>query len=93
LPETDLLIGAVYVIGQKAPIVVTAEQMKLLPKGAVTVDIAIDQGGCFATSKPTTHMDPTFELDGIIHCCIANLPAAAPRTASEMLSRVVSQNL
>ena len=93
LPQTDLLIGAVYVVGQKAPTVVNAEQMKLLPKGAVTVDIAIDQGGCFETSRPTTHMEPTFELDGIIHCGITNLPAAAPRTASEMLSKVISQNI
>lgn len=89
LPETDVLVGAVYVVGRKAPHVVTSEQIQLMPKGSVVVDISIDQGGCIQTSKPCTHAEPTFERHGVIHSAITNLPAAAPRTASQILSEAI----
>lgn len=89
LPETDLLVGAVYVIGRRAPTVITEEHIKMLPKGAVVVDISIDQGGCVATAKPCTHHEPVYEVGGVIHSAITNLPAAAPRTASEALSEAI----
>ena len=90
LPKTDLLIGAVYVIGKKAPIAVKKEQLKLLPKGAVIVDISIDQGGCIEGSEICTHDTPVYEEDGLIRSAIANLPAAAPYTASTLLSKAIT---
>ncbi|WP_286806501.1 MULTISPECIES: alanine dehydrogenase [unclassified Marinimicrobium] len=86
LPQTDLLIGAVLVAGDSAPKLLSREQLGALPKGAVLVDVAIDQGGCFATSRPTTHRQPTFSLDGVVHYCVANIPSAAARTATLALS-------
>lgn len=86
LPEMDLVIGAVLVAGAKAPRVVTREQLGLMKPGAVLVDVAIDQGGCFETSRPTTHSDPTYEVDGITHYCVANMPGAVPITSTHALT-------
>ena len=86
LPRTDLVIGAVLVHGARAPYVVRREQLALMRRGAVLVDVAIDQGGCFETSRPTTHHDPTFEVDGIIHYCVANMPGAVPITSTQALT-------
>ena len=86
LPRADLVIGAVLVHGARAPNVVRREQLALMKPGAVLVDVAIDQGGCFETSRPTTHHDPTFEVDGIIHYCVANMPGAVPITATYALT-------
>ena len=86
LPSADLVIGAVLVHGARAPYVVRREQLGLMKPGAVLVDVAIDQGGCFETSRPTTHRDPTFEVDGIIHYCVANMPGAVPITATNALT-------
>ena len=86
LPRADLVIGAVLVHGARAPYVVTREQLSLMQPGAVLVDVAIDQGGCFETSRPTTHREPTFEVDGIIHYCVANMPGAVPITATRALT-------
>jgi alanine dehydrogenase len=86
LPRADLVIGAVLVHGARAPYVVRREQLALMKPGAVLVDVAIDQGGCFETSRPTTHHDPTFEVDGITHYCVANMPGAVPITATHALT-------
>ncbi len=86
LSRADLVIGAVLVHGARAPYVVTREQLKLMKPGSVLVDVAIDQGGCFETSHPTTHREPTFEVDGIIHYCVANMPGAVPITATNALT-------
>ena len=86
LPRADLVIGAVLVHGARAPFVVRREQLQLMKPGAVLVDVAIDQGGCFETSRPTTHRDPTFEVDGIIHYCVANMPGAVPITSTNALT-------
>jgi alanine dehydrogenase len=86
LPRTDLVIGAVLVHGARAPQVVRRNQLALMPRHAVLVDVAIDQGGCFETSKPTTHHDPTFEVDGVIHYCVANMPGAVPITSTYALT-------
>jgi len=86
LPRADLVIGAVLVHGARAPYVVRRDQLKLMKRQAVLVDVAIDQGGCFETSHPTTHRDPTFEVDGITHYCVANMPGAVPITATYALT-------
>jgi alanine dehydrogenase len=86
LPRTDLVIGAVLVHGALAPKVVRREQLGLMKAGAVLVDVAIDQGGCFETSRPTTHHDPTFEVQGITHYCVANMPGAVPITSTYALT-------
>ena len=86
LPEMDLVIGAVLVHGAKAPHVITREQLKLMKRNAVLVDVSIDQGGCFETSRPTTHSDPTYEVDGITHYCVANMPGAVPITSTWALT-------
>jgi alanine dehydrogenase len=86
LPRADLVIGAVLVHGARAPYVVRREQLGLMKSGAVLVDVAIDQGGCFETSRPTTHHDPTFEVDGIIHYCVSNMPGAVPITSTYALT-------
>jgi alanine dehydrogenase len=86
LPHADLVIGAVLVHGARAPFVVRREQLALMKPGAVLVDVAIDQGGCFETSRPTTHRDPTFEVDGITHYCVANMPGAVPITSTHALT-------
>jgi alanine dehydrogenase len=86
LPRADLVIGAVLVHGARAPYVVRREQLALMKPGAVLVDVAIDQGGCFETSRPTTHHEPTFEIDGITHYCVANMPGAVPITSTHALT-------
>jgi alanine dehydrogenase len=86
LPRVDLVIGAVLVHGARAPYVIRREQLALMQPQAVLVDVAIDQGGCFETSHPTTHRDPTFEVDGITHYCVANMPGAVPITATYALT-------
>jgi alanine dehydrogenase len=84
----DLVIGAVLVPGAAAPRLVTREMLKTMKAGAVVVDIAIDQGGCFETSKPTTHSDPTYVVDGVVHYCVANMPGAVARTSTFALNNV-----
>jgi len=86
LPRADLVIGAVLLHGARAPHVIRREQLALMKPGAVLVDVAIDQGGCFETSRPTTHHEPTFEVDGIIHYCVTNMPGAVPITATGALT-------
>lgn len=86
LPTTDLVIGAVLIPGAKAPHLVSRDMLKLLRKGSVLVDVAIDQGGCFETSRPTTHAEPIFEIDNIIHYCVANIPGAVPQTSTLALT-------
>jgi alanine dehydrogenase len=86
LPEVDLVVGAVLVHGAKAPHVITRAQLGLMKRNAVLVDVAIDQGGCFETSRPTTHSDPTYEVDGITHYCVANMPGAVPATSTYALT-------
>ncbi len=82
----DVVIGAVLVAGASAPKLVTRAMLKEMKKGAVLVDVSIDQGGCFETSKPTTHAHPTFEVDGVIHYCVANMPGAVPVTSAQALN-------
>jgi alanine dehydrogenase len=84
--EADVVIGAVLVHGTKAPKLVTREMLKGMKKGTVLVDVAIDQGGCFETSHPTTHTAPTYEVDGILHYCVANMPGAVPLTSTVALT-------
>lgn len=84
--EADVVVGAVLVTGAKAPRLVTREMLKTMKKGAVIVDVAIDQGGCFETSKATTHTDPVYEVEGIIHYCVANMPGAVPVTSTMALT-------
>lgn len=86
LPTTDLVIGAVLIPGAKAPHLITREMLGIMKKGAVMVDVAIDQGGCFETSHPTTHAEPVYEVDGIIHYCVANIPGAVPFTSTLALT-------
>ncbi|MFT4119603.1 alanine dehydrogenase, partial [Bradyrhizobium sp.] len=82
----DVVIGAVLVPGASAPKLVTRAMLSSMRPGAVLVDVAIDQGGCFETSRPTTHADPTYEVDGIVHYCVANMPGAVPVTSSQALN-------
>ena len=84
--EADVVIGAVLVAGAKAPKLVTREMLKSMQKGSVLVDVAIDQGGCFETSRPTTHSDPIFEVEGIVHYCVANMPGAVAKTSTIALT-------
>jgi alanine dehydrogenase len=84
--SADVLIGAVLVAGGKAPQLVSREMVSTMKKGAVMVDVAIDQGGCFATSHPTTHQDPVFMVDGVIHYCVGNMPGAVARTSTYALT-------
>jgi alanine dehydrogenase len=84
--EADVVIGAVLVIGAKAPKLVTRDMLKTMKKGAVLVDVAIDQGGCFETSKPTTHSNPIYTVDGVVHYCVANMPGAVPKTSTMALT-------
>lgn len=88
LARADLLIGAVLIPGGSAPKLVTREMLSLMKKGAVIVDVAIDQGGCVETARPTTHSEPTFEINGIIHYCVTNMPGAVPRTSTFALTNV-----
>ena len=86
LPGADLVVGAVLVHGARAPQVVSRAQLRLMKPGAVLVDVSIDQGGCFETSRPTTHSDPTFEVEGIRHYCVTNMPGAVPVTSTYALT-------
>jgi len=86
LPYTDLVIGAVLIPGAKAPHLITKEMLKLMQPGSVLVDVAIDQGGCFETSVPTTHANPVYQVDGISHYCVANIPGAVPFTSTLALT-------
>lgn len=86
LPDVDLLIGSVLIPGDKAPHLITRDMLKLMQPGAVMVDVAIDQGGCFETSHPTTHSAPTYTVDGIVHYAVANIPGAVPYTSTLALT-------
>ena len=86
LPQTDLIIGAVLIPGAKTPHLITREMLKLMKPGTVMVDVAIDQGGCFETSHPTTHTDPVYTIEGIVHYCVANIPGAVPFTSTLALT-------
>ncbi|MCE7796249.1 alanine dehydrogenase [Sphingobium sufflavum] len=86
IAEADAVIGAVLIPGKSAPKLVTRAMLGLMKRNAVLVDVAIDQGGCFETSRPTTHDDPTYVVDGIIHYCVANMPGAVPQTSSYALN-------
>jgi alanine dehydrogenase len=88
LPEADLVVGAVLIPGARAPKLVTRGMLALLKPGAVLVDVSIDQGGCFETSRSTTHSDPVYEVDGIVHYCVANMPGAVPITSTKSLTNV-----
>ena len=88
MPTCDLLIGAVLVPGAKAPKLITREMLRRMKPGSVLVDIAIDQGGCVETSRPTTHLDPVYVEEGVTHYCVANMPAAYARTATQALTNV-----
>jgi alanine dehydrogenase len=86
--EADVVIGSVLIPGAKAPKLVTAEMVKSMRPGSVMVDVAIDQGGCFETSRPTSHSNPTFTVDGVTHYCVTNMPGAVPRTSTLALANV-----
>jgi alanine dehydrogenase len=86
LPDMDLVIGAVLIHGAKAPWVIRRSQLGMMKRNAVMVDVSIDQGGCFETSRATTHSDPTYEVDGITHYCVANMPGAVPITSTYALT-------
>jgi len=88
LPDADMVIGAVLIPGAVAPKLVTREMLSLMRPGSALVDVAIDQGGCFETSHATTHDDPVFEVDGIVHYCVANMPGAVPVTSTKGLTNV-----
>ena len=88
LPETDMIIGAVLVAGARAPKLVTREHLKLMEDGSVVVDVAVDQGGCIETCRPTTHDDPTFVVEGVVHYCVANMPGAVAHTSTFALNNV-----
>jgi alanine dehydrogenase len=83
--QADLIIGAVLIPGTKAPVLLEQKDLKGMKNGAVIVDVSIDQGGCFETSKPTTHSDPTYIVEGVLHYCVANIPGAVSRTSSQAL--------
>ena len=86
LAEADLVIGGVLVPGAEAPKLITRDMLKLMQQGSVIVDVAIDQGGCVETSRPTTHQDPTFVVDGVVHYCVANMPGGVARTSTLALT-------
>ena len=86
LKDADLVIGSVLIPGAKAPKLIRREMLKDMKKGAVIVDVAVDQGGCVETCRPTTHNDPTFEIDGVVHYCVANMPGAVPVTSTAALT-------
>jgi len=88
LTAADLVVGAVLIPGAAAPRLITRDMLKFMKKGSVIADVAIDQGGCVETAKPTTHDDPIYEVDGIIHYCVANMPGAVPYTSTKALTNV-----
>jgi len=87
IKDSDLVIGAVYVVGKQAPKVIKNSMLENMKPGAVMVDISIDQGGCFESSKPTTHDEPTYLYNGVLHYCVTNMPGAVPLTATEALNK------
>ncbi|WP_405403371.1 alanine dehydrogenase [Paracoccus sp. Ld10] len=89
----DMVIGAVLIPGAAAPKLITRDQLSTMPQGAVLVDVAIDQGGCFETSRATTHQDPIYDVDGIVHYCVANMPGAVARTSTQALGNVTMPHL
>ena len=93
MPECDLLIGAVLLPGAKAPKLITRQMLRKMKPGSVLVDIAIDQGGCAETSRPTTHLDPVYVEEGVTHYCVANMPAAYARTATQALTNVTFRHV
>ena len=86
ISRADVVVGAVLIPGAKAPKLITREMLKIMKPGSVLVDVAIDQGGCFETSKATTHSDPIYTVDGVVHYCVANMPGAVPRTSTMALT-------
>jgi alanine dehydrogenase len=86
IKEADVVVGAVLTVGAKAPKLVTREMLKTMNYGSVLVDVAIDQGGCFETSQPTTHSNPIYTVDGVVHYCVANMPAAVAKTSTMALT-------
>jgi alanine dehydrogenase len=84
--QADLVIGAVLIPGGRAPWLITKEMLSHMRRGSVIVDVAVDQGGCVETTHPTTHSDPVYELDGILHYCVTNMPGAVPRTSTFALN-------
>jgi alanine dehydrogenase len=86
--KADLLIGGVLIVGAEAPKLVTRQMIAAMKKGAVVVDVAVDQGGCCETTRPTTHSHPTYLVDGVVHYCVANMPGAVPRTSTFALTNV-----
>jgi alanine dehydrogenase len=88
ITNADVVVGAVLIAGALAPRLITRQMLSLMQAGTVIVDVAIDQGGCFETSRPTTHLDPVFTVDGILHYCVANMPGAVPRTSTLALTSV-----
>jgi alanine dehydrogenase len=88
LNRADLLIGAVLIPGARAPYLVRKEDLKRMPTGSVIIDVAIDQGGCIETSRPTTHSRPTYMVDGVVHYCVTNMPGAVGRTSTYALTNV-----
>ena len=93
LPRVDLVVGAVLVPGARAPKLITREMLRRMPRGSVLVDIAVDQGGCAETTRPTTHSHPTYVEEGVIHYCVANMPGAYSRTATQALTNVTHRYL
>ena len=86
LPDTDIVIGSVLIPGDKTPHLITRDMLKVMQPGSGLVDVAIDQGGCFETSRPTTHSEPVYEVDGIVHYAVANIPGAVPNTSTIALT-------
>ncbi|PCI16671.1 MAG: hypothetical protein COB62_07880 [Piscirickettsiaceae bacterium] len=89
IPTTDLIIGALLVTGKKTPKLVTRKHIKSMKKGSVVIDISVDQGGCIATTKATNYDVPTYVVEGVTHFCVANMPGAVPRTATQALAHVL----
>jgi len=86
LPAVDLVVGAVLLPGAKAPKLITRDMLSMMKPGSVIVDVAVDQGGCVETCRPTTHENPTFVVDGVVHYCVANMPGAVPYTSTKALT-------
>ena len=86
LAEADLLIGAILIRGDRSPVLVTREMLKLMKRGAVIVDVAVDQGGCIETTRPTTHRNPTYIVEGVVHYCVTNMPGAVAGTSTYALT-------
>lgn len=86
LGRADLVVGALYATGDRTPVIIDRERLQLMRRGSVLVDVAIDQGGCASSSRPTTHDDPIYEVDGVLHYCVANMPGAYPRTSTQALT-------